>query len=72
MGVQRDGGYEGAPRPDTVLRPRDTLVLYGREARISELDDRRSGAAGDAAHKQACAEERRSEENEEPLGRSAR
>jgi hypothetical protein len=61
MGIHRDGGYEGAPRPETVLRPRDTLVIYGREARISELDDRRSGAAGDAAHRQACAEERNAE-----------
>jgi hypothetical protein len=59
MGIHRPDEYLGAPRPDTVLLPGDTLVVYGREARIAELDRRRHNAGGDAAHARASAEEMR-------------
>ena len=56
VGVQRRGVYLGAPGPDTVIEPCDTLVLYGRRTRIAELDRRRRDASGDAAHARASAE----------------
>jgi hypothetical protein len=61
MGIHReDLGYLGAPRPEETVRAGDTLVLYARRARIAELDERRSGASGDAAHTRACEEEQAS------------
>jgi hypothetical protein len=57
MGIQRDGaGYIGAPGPDETVRAGDTLVVYGLAERISELDRRQRGRAGDSAHEQACLE----------------
>lgn len=65
LGVERaDGTFLGAPRFDTVVCPGDTLVLYGPQARIDELDDRVTGVAGDQAHRLAVAEQRRREEAE--------
>jgi hypothetical protein len=64
MGIRRGGDYVGAPGPDTVLRPGDTLLLYGRRQRIAELDQRANGAAGDARHRQATTEERSAERRE--------
>jgi hypothetical protein len=58
IGIHRERQYLGAPDAKTVIRPEDTLVLYGHSRRIAELDTRRRGAAGDAAHVEACAEER--------------
>jgi hypothetical protein len=55
MGIHREGvGYIGAPSPDEVVHPGDTLVVYGTAQRISELDRRRRGPAGDRAHDVAC------------------
>lgn len=60
VGIQRrsEGGteYIGAPGPETTIRAGDTLVLYGHEQRIAELDRRRRGAPGDSAHARAAAE----------------
>lgn len=57
MGINRTGqGYIGAPGAEETVRPDDTLVLYGQEERIAELDRRRRGAEGDAAHAEACRE----------------
>ena len=57
IGIHREGSaYIGAPGPEEVVRAGDTLVLYGREARIAELDRRRRGSEGDAAHERACRE----------------
>jgi K+/H+ antiporter YhaU regulatory subunit KhtT len=58
MGIHRPGqDYIGAPGPETIVRPRDTLVVYGKTHRIAELDRRAHGASGDEAHVRACAEE---------------
>jgi hypothetical protein len=55
MGIQREGvGYIGAPSPDEIVRPGDTLVLYATVQRISELDRRKRGKDGDTAHDEAC------------------
>jgi hypothetical protein len=57
MGVRRPGGeYLGAPGPETVIRADDTIVVYGREGRVAELDRRERGTTGDAAHETAAAE----------------
>lgn len=51
LGVHRAGGaYVGVPGKETVIRAGDTLVVYGREERLEELDERGRGAAGDRAH----------------------
>jgi NhaP-type Na+/H+ and K+/H+ antiporter len=57
LGVERTGRYFGAPAGDTVISPGDTLVVYGRERRLSELDRRRRGTVGDDAHRVAAAEQ---------------
>lgn len=63
-------GYLGAPDGETRIRPRDRLVLYGREARICELDQRRGGSGGDRAHGEAVAEQERIEADEDRLERA--
>ena len=51
LGLQCPGNnFIGAPGPDIQIHSGDTLILYGRVSRIRELDDRRSGGAGDASH----------------------
>lgn len=54
LGIQRSKGeYVGAPNADTRIRAGDTLVLYGPIHRVEELDQRRRGHQGDAAHQEA-------------------
>lgn len=54
LGIQRmDGDYVGAPRGSTVIHADDTLILYGRSDVIRELDQRRRGGSGDAAHEKS-------------------
>src|SRR3954452_2364914 len=58
LGLRRPGGdYVGAPGSLTVIRPGDTLTIYARSARLCELDERRPGAQGDRAHRDAVAEQ---------------
>jgi TrkA-C domain len=55
LGVHRAGAeYVGVPGKNTVIQPGDTLVVYGPEARLQELDVRGRGAAGDRAHAAAA------------------
>jgi TrkA-C domain len=57
VGVHRgDGVYVGTPCGRTSVHPQDRLVLYGRRERLQELDTRRAGPEGDAAHERAIAE----------------
>lgn len=54
LGIHRpDGSYLGVPRGETMIRVGDRLVLYGRDDRLRELDDRRSGETGAQAHRRA-------------------
>ena len=47
LGIHRpDGSYLGVPRGETKIRAGDRLVLYGRDERLRELEDRRIGEAG--------------------------
>ena len=61
LGIERrDGEYVGVPHGDAVIEGGDTLLLYGRRRRISELDDR-TRAQGERAHAEAVAEQERLE-----------
>ena len=45
LGVQRsDGSYEGAPSPDSILRPGDVVFLYGRNREVSDFCAERAKA----------------------------
>jgi len=55
-----DGSWHGAPDGTTVLHAGDVLVVYGRDERVCELDERRPDE-GDAAHAAAVAEQDRLE-----------
>jgi hypothetical protein len=60
LGIQRqDGNYIGAPKGDTCIYPGDRLILYGRAKNLTELDARQADQAGEAAHQDAMAEQRR-------------
>jgi hypothetical protein len=56
--VGPNGGYVGAPRGATTIRPGDTLIVYGRAEAVAEIDTRRAGPEGDAEHLDAVEEER--------------
>ncbi len=48
LGLKRsDGSFVGSPRGRYTLRPGETLVLYGPDARLGELRERLRGAEGD-------------------------
>ena len=64
LGIHRGSVYLGAPDGHHVIEPGDTLLLYGREDRVEELD-RRARAQGEQAHAQAVAEQHRIEAAEE-------
>ncbi len=66
LGIERGDGtrFVGAPRPDTELRPGDTLLLYGRSGSFEELDQRPAGAEGNRAHVQAVGRQRDIEREE--------
>lgn len=66
LGVTRaDGSYLGAPRGDTTLAPGDIVMLYGREAVLADLDERRAGVGGQLRHAEAIARQREAEREEE-------
>ncbi len=51
--VRPDGRYVGAPIGATTIRAGETIVVYGRAERLCELDRRKTGPEGDAAHRRA-------------------
>ncbi|HEX6673604.1 MAG TPA: TrkA C-terminal domain-containing protein [Actinomycetes bacterium] len=60
LGIYRaDGSFVGTPTGHTPVRDGDTLVAYGRGELIAELDRRAAGPAGDHAHQESVAFERR-------------
>jgi K+/H+ antiporter YhaU regulatory subunit KhtT len=66
LGINRpDGSYVGAPTGSTLVGPGDTLVVYGRQTTLCELDRREAGAAGDRSHAEAVAEQERVEASQE-------
>jgi hypothetical protein len=56
LGVDRRGMYMGTPDGGVVVEPGDTLVVYGREAVLHQLDRRRRGAGGELAHTDGVAD----------------
>lgn len=65
LGIRRGTGqYLGAPDPDIEIAPGDTVVLYGREDNLTEIDQRRVGPAGERAHDDAVGEQRRVQRSE--------
>jgi K+/H+ antiporter YhaU regulatory subunit KhtT len=52
--VRPDGSYIAVPQFDTRIEAGDTLMAYGFEDRLRELDRRPSGEAGDRLHREAA------------------
>ena len=51
LGIHRESGdYIGTPTPSTYIRNGDTLVLYGQQTLLDDLEKRRAGEQGDQAH----------------------
>ena len=65
LGIERaDGRYVGAPTGSTCMQPGDTVLLYGRESVLADLDMRRR-AEGAAAHEARLREYRRALEEQQ-------
>ncbi|MGI8632733.1 MAG: TrkA C-terminal domain-containing protein [Solirubrobacterales bacterium] len=65
LGIHRtDGSYLGIPKGDTLILAEDTLMLYGREEQVMELDHRNRGRSGDLAHVEATEEQHQVEEEQ--------
>ncbi|MBF0433351.1 MAG: TrkA C-terminal domain-containing protein [Fibrobacteria bacterium] len=60
LGIEEpDGNYLGVPISSTCLKAKDILVLYGREANIKDLDNRKPGISGALEHQDAIIEQRK-------------
>jgi K+/H+ antiporter YhaU regulatory subunit KhtT len=60
LGIKRaKGTYLGAPGGSTSIGAGDTLILYGRDRVLEDLERRRRGASGDRDHEEAVSEQRR-------------
>lgn len=56
LAVRRaEGRWLTAPGGTTTLHPGDTLIVYGPDFELAELDERQIGLAGDRAHAEAVA-----------------
>lgn len=63
IGIQcKDGTYNGAPFGHTEIKSGDVVLLYGREAVLTDLAERRIGEEGEASHRHAVAEQEQFEE----------
>lgn len=57
LGIHRENGsYRGAPRADETIEAGDTVVLYAKQKRVQELDQRIRGFHGEIAHREAIEE----------------
>lgn len=66
LGIRRpDGRYLGAPDRKALVRANDTLVLYGYDKALDNLDERRAGREGDQEHRRLVAEQRRAARDEQ-------
>lgn len=63
--VRADGTYLGAPTGRSMAHEGDTVILYGRVPVLSELDERRAGAAGDRAHQLSTVQQRQEQAQDE-------
>ena len=56
LGIRRaDGVYEGTPKPDAILGPGDSILVYGQLTAIEGVNHRRGGNLGDIDHEYAIA-----------------
>jgi hypothetical protein len=62
--TRKDGRRVATPTGNTMLKPGDVLLVYGRDELLCELDDRPAGPLGDAAHEDAVATQGRAESEE--------
>lgn len=54
LGIERaDGRWVGAPKGTSRLRPGDTVLVYGMEATVAELDERDKSERGQRLREQA-------------------
>jgi hypothetical protein len=66
LGIERScGTYVGTPRGDTVVESGDSLILYGRQDSLLELDTRQAGMVGNLHHVMAVTRQINFEEEEE-------
>jgi hypothetical protein len=56
LGIDRGGTYLGTPGGDTTIHGGDTLIVYGRDTVLLELDHRRRGIGGELSHVDRVAE----------------
>jgi uncharacterized protein with PhoU and TrkA domain len=61
---RENGDYIGAPRGETLLYPKDTLILYGRDSVFASLDKREKGILGDQEHEKVVEEQKDVEEKQ--------
>jgi K+/H+ antiporter YhaU regulatory subunit KhtT len=65
LGITRtDGTYIGAPKGPTMLRPEDSLILYGRSAAVEKLDRRKTGISGELDHVRSVEEQKKVQKKE--------
>lgn len=64
LGIERyNGDYTGVPNGDTKIQAGDTLIVYGREKSLSELDER-GKTGGEIEHRQAVSDQEKIQESE--------
>ena len=57
LGIQRKSGqYIGTPTGRCRVCPGDVAILYGRTNELTDIDERKAGPEGDAAHAKAVEE----------------
>ncbi|MCF8129716.1 MAG: TrkA C-terminal domain-containing protein [Deltaproteobacteria bacterium] len=63
--VRNHDTFMGTPRGETEVRAGDTLILYGRNKDIADLDQRREGPGGNIKHAEAVAVQKIKKKEEE-------
>jgi Trk K+ transport system NAD-binding subunit len=59
LGIERaSGAYLGVPKGEARVEADDTLILYGRETALDDLDERRSDHRGERRHRAAVETQR--------------
>lgn len=65
LGINRkDGTYIGTPGADSRILPADIVVVYGRAAALTELDQRRKGFSGQVEHAEAVSVRKKVQDQE--------
>jgi NhaP-type Na+/H+ and K+/H+ antiporter len=62
--VRKSGRFVGVPDGETHIDAGDTLIVYGRDEALKELDERQAGYFGDREHEEARQEQEVVEETE--------